>query len=56
MTEPKDKKKAADVLKAALAAKKAGTMPGAPKLRPDKGSSKPNRDAERLSGKSRKVH
>lgn len=51
------KKKAADVLKEALAAKKAGTSRGGQKLRPDMGKGNgANKDAERLKGLSRKVH
>ncbi len=56
MTEPTKKKKAAEVLKEALAAKKAGAGKGGQKLRADKGNSKPNKDAERLRGQSRQVH
>jgi len=56
MSDDVPKKKAADLLKEALAAKKAGGSPNAQKLRPDMGRGKPNKDAERLSGKSRKVH
>lgn len=54
---PSNKKKAAEVLKAALAAKKAGSSPGGQKLRPDMGKGNgANKDAERLKGLSRKVH
>ena len=54
--EPKEKKSAAELLKEALAAKKAGTQNGKQKLRPDMSRAKGNKDAERLAGKSRKVH
>lgn len=51
------KKSAAEVLKQALAAKKTGGGIGGPKLRPDMGKGNgPSKDAERLAGKSRKVH
>lgn len=55
MAEP-PKKKAAELLKEALAAKKAGGGRGTQKLRPEMGGAKGNKDAERLKGKSRKVH
>jgi len=54
--DPNPKKSAAALLKEALAAKKAGTQNGKQKLRPDMGNAKANKDAERLAGKSRKVH
>ncbi|GAC1629271.1 MAG: hypothetical protein NVS9B10_20230 [Nevskia sp.] len=51
------KKTTADVLKDALAAKKAGGGQGTQKLRPDMGKGNgASKDAERLKGKSRKVH
>ncbi|MCK9193038.1 MAG: hypothetical protein M0P19_04115 [Nevskia sp.] len=56
MTDAANKKKTADVLKEALAAKKAGAGRNVPKLRPQMGGGRPSKDAERLSGKSRKVH
>lgn len=56
MSDPKEKKSAAELLKEALAAKKADNQPGKQKLRPDMGNAKGNKDAERLAGKSRKVH
>lgn len=56
MSEAPKKKSAADVLKEALAAKKAAGPSSGGKLRPDKGSGKTNKDAERLKGMSRKVH
>lgn len=55
-TEPPKKKTSAQVLKEALAAKKAAGPNGGGKLRPDMGNSKGNKDAERLRGMSRKVH
>ena len=54
--ESKEKKSAAELLKEALAAKKAGIQPGKQKLRADMSRAKGNKDAERLAGKSRKVH
>jgi len=54
--EPKDRKSAAELLKEALAAKKAGNTNGKQKLRADMSRAKGNKDAERLAGKSRKVH
>lgn len=54
--EPKEKKSTAELLKEALAAKKAGTQNGKQKLRADMSRAKGNKDAERLAGKSRKVH
>lgn len=56
MTDPTTKKKASEVLKEALAAKKSGGGVGKQKLRPEMGGAKGNKDAERLKGKSRKVH
>ncbi len=56
MSETPKKKTAAEVLKQALAAKKAAGPNGAGKLRPEMGSGKVNKDAERLKGMSRKVH
>jgi hypothetical protein len=50
------RKSAADLLKEALAAKKAGNANRKQKLRPDMGNAKASKDAERLAGKSRKVH
>ena len=50
------RKSAAELLREALAAKKAGQQPGKQKLRPDLGNAKASKDAERLAGKSRKVH
>jgi hypothetical protein len=38
------------------AAKKSGAQNGRQKLRPDMGNAKASKDAERLAGKSRKVH
>jgi len=55
-TESPKKKSAADVLKEALAAKKAAGPNGAGKLRPVMDTGKGNKDAERLKGMSRKVH
>lgn len=56
MSEPKQKKSAAEQLKEALAAKRAENQPGRQKLRADPGTAKSIKDAERLAGKSRKVH
>jgi hypothetical protein len=54
---PPKKKTTAEVLKEALAAKKAGVGKGGQKLRPDMGKGVGgNKDAERLKGLSRKVH
>ncbi len=50
------KKTAAEVLKEALAAKKAAGPNGGGKLRPVMDTGKGNKDAERLRGMSRKVH
>lgn len=50
------KKTTADVLKEALAAKKAAGPNGGGKLRPVMDTGKGNKDAERLKGMSRKVH
>lgn len=48
---------AAAALKAAMAVKKVSQTPGGLKLRADKGEgARPQKDAERLAGKSRKVH
>ncbi len=55
-TEPPKKKTAAEVLKEALAAKKAAGRNGNGKLRPVMDTGKGNKDAERLKGMSRKVH
>ena len=55
-TEPPKKKTAAEVLKEALAAKKAAGRNGNGKLRPVMDTGKCNKDAERLKGMSRKVH
>lgn len=55
-TDTPKKKTTAEVLKEALAAKKAAGPNGGGKLRPDMGNSKANKDAERLRGMSRKVH
>ncbi len=52
----KRKKSAAELLKEAMAAKKAAAQGGKQKLRPDLGNAKGNADAARLAGKSRKVH
>jgi hypothetical protein len=54
--EPKEKKSAAELLREALAAKKADNQPGKQKLRPEMGGGKVAKDAERRAGKSRKVH
>ncbi len=56
MTEPTTKKRASEVLKEALAAKKSGSGVGTQKLRPEMGKAKGNKDAARRAGKSRKVH
>lgn len=56
MTDSNEKKSAAELLKAALAAKKAEQQQGKPKLRPEMGGGKVAKDAERRAGKSRKVH
>jgi hypothetical protein len=50
------KKSAADVLREALAAKKAGSGTAGPKPRAELGGGKVRKDAERIAGKSRKVH
>ncbi len=50
------KKTAADVLREALAAKKAGGGMSGPKPRAELGGGKVRKDAERIAGKSRKVH
>ncbi len=56
--KPPPRKTAAEVLKEALATKKSGSAGlGASKLRPDMGKGNgASKDAERLKGKSRKVH
>lgn len=57
MAESPAKPNAAAALRAALAAKKAQTVPGGHKLRADKGNgNRAQKDAERLAGKDRKVH
>lgn len=56
MTDDSDKKSAAEQLRQALAARKNAAAPQQPKLRPDPGKAKANKDAERRAGKSRKVH
>ncbi len=56
MSDAKEKKSAVDLLKEALANKNADKQQGRQKLRPDMGNAKGNKDAERLAGKSRKVH
>ncbi|MDB5985697.1 MAG: hypothetical protein JWR16_750 [Nevskia sp.] len=53
---PEPRKSTADLLREALAAKQAGPAAGAPRLRPQMGGGKVAKDAERRSGKSRKVH
>ena len=54
---PPAKLSAAQTLKVALAAKKIAGAPGKVVLRADKGEgARPAKDAERLAGKSRKVH
>jgi hypothetical protein len=53
---PEPRKSTADLLREALAAKNAGPATGAPRLRPQMGGGKVAKDAERRSGKSRKVH
>jgi hypothetical protein len=55
-TDTPKKKTTAEVLKDALAAKKAAGPNGAGKLRPVMDTGKGNKDAERLKGMSRKVH
>lgn len=55
-TETPKKKTTAEVLKEALAAKKAAGPNGGGKLRPVMDTGKGNKDAERLKGMSRKVH
>ena len=52
-TKPKT---TAEVLKAALAAKKNAQNGGKQALRPDQGQAKVQKDAARRAGKSRKVH
>lgn len=54
--EPKEKKTTAELLREALAAKKAENQQGKQKLRPVMGGGKVAKDAERRAGKSRKVH
>jgi hypothetical protein len=49
-------KSTAQVLKEALAAKKNAQAGSRQALRPDKGQSRIQKDAERRAGKSRKVH
>lgn len=56
MTDETAKKSAAELLKEALAAKKAAGGQQKHRLRPDMGNAKANKDAERRAGKSRKVH
>lgn len=54
---PAPRPSAAELLKAALAAKKSLGAPGKLILRADKGDgARAAKDAERLAGKSRKVH
>jgi len=50
------RKSTAEILREALAAKNAGPAAGAPRLRPQMGGGRVAKDAERRSGKSRKVH
>lgn len=56
MSEDEKPKSPAEVLKAAMAAKKAGGQGGGPKPRAHFGQAKAIPDAERRGGKSRKVH
>lgn len=57
MSAPKKTNPAAAALQAALAAKKAAGPAGKLVLRADKGEgARAQKDAERLAGKSRKVH
>ena len=57
MSKPPAKSSAAQALKAALAVKKAAAGNGRQVLRADKGEgARASKDAERLAGKSRKVH
>ncbi len=56
MSEPPKRKTAAELLKEAMAAKKASTRGNGTKLRADYGQAKAQKDAERIAGKSRKVH
>lgn len=50
------RKSTAELLREALAAKNAGNASAGPRLRPQMGGGKVAKDAERRSGKSRKVH
>lgn len=50
------RKSAADLLREALAAKQAAAPAQAPRPRPSPGGGRTAKDAERRSGKSRKVH
>lgn len=56
MSEPPKRKTAAELLKEAMAAKKASAPGGKTRLRADYGQAKAQKDAERIAGKSRKVH
>ena len=57
MSDPsKRKKTAAELLKEAMAAKKSAARGNGQKLRADYGQAKAQKDAERIAGKSRKVH
>jgi hypothetical protein len=56
MPDQPKRKTTAELLKEAMAAKKAGGRSNEPKLRADYGNAKSQKDAERIAGKSRKVH
>jgi|GEM_PF-2487722 len=53
---PLPRKSTAELLREALAAKNASNASAGPRLRPQMGGGKVAKDAERRSGKSRKVH
>lgn len=56
MSDQPKRKTAAELLKEAMAAKKANAHGKGTKLRADYGQAKAQKDAERIAGKSRKVH
>ena len=56
MSDPTKRKTTAELLKEAMAAKKAAARGDSTKLRADYGQAKSQKDAERIAGKSRKVH
>jgi hypothetical protein len=56
MSDQPKRKTAAELLKEAMAAKKSAARGNGTKLRADYGQAKAQKDAERIAGKSRKVH